>query len=290
MYQLFTDTDTDFTLETAAAYGYKLMSMPYSTADGKDVYPYEDFEKFDSAEFYNALRAGELPKTFALSPQKYVEYFEPTLQEGKDILYVHFSESMSGTFNAMRLAWDELSEKYPDRKLYTIDTKGISICSYNILCEIGELAKNGATVDEIMAWSETEIEKFAAYYFADDLKFFSRSGRVSGLAAAMGGILGIRPIITMTSDGLMISIAKAKGRRNAIKKLLEYVTSLQEDIKKHRVVIGHADSYELVSELERSLKEAYGEDLNTVIVDINPTAGSHCGPDTVGVCFHAIHR
>ena len=89
--------------------------MPYSTADGKDVYPYEDFEKFDSAEFYNALRAGELPKTFALSPQKYVEYFEPTLQEGKDILYVHFSAAMSGTFNAMRLAWDELSEKY--RKL-----------------------------------------------------------------------------------------------------------------------------------------------------------------------------
>ena len=290
MYQLFTDTDTDFTLETAAAYGYKLMSMPYSTADGKDVYPYEDFEKFDSAEFYNALRAGELPKTFALSPQKYVEYFEPTLQEGKDILYVHFSAAMSGTFNAMRLAWDELSEKYPDRKLYTIDTKGISICSYNILCEIGELAKNGATVDEIMAWSKQEIDKFAVYFFADDLKFFSKSGRVSGLAAAMGGILGIRPIITMTSDGHMISIAKAKGRRNAIKKLLEYVVALQEDIKGHRVIIGHADSYELASELERNLKEIYGEDLNTIIIDINPTAGCHCGPDTVGVCFHAIHR
>ena len=290
MYQLFTDTDTDITPEVAKSYGYKLISMPYSTSDGKDVYPYEDFEKFDYSAFYTMLREGELPKTYALSPEKYIEYFEPTLKEGKDILYVHFSAAMSGTFNAMRLAWQELSEKYPDRKLYTIDTKGITICSYNIVREIGDMAKNGATIDEIMAWSEREVDKFAVYFFADDLKFFSRSGRVSGLAAAMGGILGIRPIITMNSDGVMASISKVKGRRNAIKKVLEYVDSLQEDIQGHRVIIGHADAYDLAVEVERSLKEVYGEDLNTEIVVVNPTAGSHCGPDTIGVCFHAVHR
>ena len=72
------------------------------------------------------------------------------MQEGKDIVYVHFSEAMSGTFNAMRLAWKMLSEKYPERKLYTIDTKGITICSYAIAREIGDLAKNGASVQEIL--------------------------------------------------------------------------------------------------------------------------------------------
>ncbi len=290
MYQLFTDTDTDITLQVAESYGYKLISMPYLMSDGKEVYPYEDFEEFDYSAFYGALRNGELPKTYALSPQRYIDYFEPTLKEGKDILYVHFSSAMSGTFNAMKLAWAELSEKYPDRKLYTIDTKAITICSYNIVREIGDMAKNGATMDEIIAWSEREIDKFAVYFFADDLKFFSRSGRVSGLAAVMGGLLGIKPIITMNSEGQMVSIAKVKGRNNAIKKLVEYVESLQEDIKDHRVIIGHADAYNLALEVERRLKERYGEDLNTEIVVVNPTAGSHCGPDTVGVCFHAIHR
>lgn len=289
MYQLFTDTDTDVTPEVAAQCGYKLISMPYETSQGQ-VYPYVDFEKFDAKTFYDSLRNGELPKTFALSPAQYVENFEPTLKEGKDILYVHFSAAMSGTFDSMRLAWNELSQKYPERKLYTVDTKGITICSYAIVREIGALAKNGATVEEILAWAEKEVDKYAVYFFADDLKFFGRSGRVSGLAAVMGGMLGIRPIINMNDKGIMGSVSKAKGRKAALKALLQYVETLQDDIKSHLVVIGHADAPELAHELERRLKEIYGEDLNTEIVDVNPTAGSHCGPDTVGVCFHAIHR
>ena len=104
MFQLFTDTDTDITPEVAAEYGYKLISMPYAETEGADVYPYEDFKIFDYHTFYERLRGGVLPKTYALSPARYIEYFEPTLREGKDILYVHFSAAMSGTFNSMRLA------------------------------------------------------------------------------------------------------------------------------------------------------------------------------------------
>ena len=290
MFQLFTDTDTDITPELANEYGYKLISMPYSETEGKDVYPYEDFKEFDYKTFYNTLRGGVLPKTFALSPTRYAEYFEPTLKEGKDILYVHFSQAMSGTFDSMRLALQDLKEKYPDRTVYTIDTKGITILSYNIVREIGDLYKKGATINEIMDWAEKEIDKFAVYFYADDLKFFARSGRVSGFSATMGGILGIRPIIRMNSEGVMGSVAKAKGRKGAQKAILEYVANLQENIKDHRVIIGHADAEDLALELERKLKDAYGQDLNTEIVVVNPTAGSHCGPDTVGVCFHAKRR
>lgn len=290
MYQLFTDTDTDITPTIAEQYGYKLISMPYSTSDGKEVYPYVDFEEFDYATFYNMLRDGEIPKTYALSPQKYIEYFEPTLKEGKDILYVHFSSAMSGTFNSMNIAWRELQEKYPERVLRTVDTKGVSVCSYNIAMEIAEMAKKGASMDEILAWAEKEVDKFAVYFYAEDLKFFARSGRVSGLSAVMGGILGIRPIINVNSEGVMGSIGKAKGRHGALRAVLQYVEDLQENVKEHRVVIGHADAYESALELEKKLKELYGEDLKTEIMPVNPTIGGHCGPGTVGVCFHAKRR
>ncbi len=290
MYQLFTDTDTDITPEIAKEHGYKLISMPYSLEDGVDVYPYEDFEVFDYKTYYDTLRGGIIPKTFALSPQKYIEYFEPTLKEGKDILYVHFSKAMSGTFNSMNLAWQELQEKYPERKLYTIDTKGVSVCCYNIAMEIATMAKNGASAEEIVAWSEKEVDKFAVYFYADDLKFFGRSGRVSGLAATMGGILGIRPIINVNAEGIMGSVAKAKGRRTTQKALLQFVETLQEDIKSHRVVIGHADALDLALDLESQLKEKFGQDLNTEILIVNPTIGGHCGPNTVGVSFYAKHR
>lgn len=289
MFQLFTDTDTDITPSVAAEYGYKLISMPY-VIDGKEVYPYVDFEEFDYHAYYDRLRGGALPTTCALSPSQYEEYFEPVLKEGKDIVYVHFSAAMTGTFEAMRIAWEGLSKRYPERKLCAIDTKAITICSYNIVREIGALAKNGATMDEIKAWADKEIGKFAVYFYADDLKFFGRSGRVSHFSANMGNLLGIRPIINMNADGVMDSVAKAKGKKATLHKLAEYVRTLQEDIKKHRVIIGHSDALDLAQELEGILKEEYGEDLPTEIVVVNPTAGAHCGPETVGVCFHAKHR
>ena len=289
MYQLFTDTDTDITPEEASAYGYKLISMPYVRND-KEVYPYEDFDVFDYKEFYGALRGGELPSTCALSPVKYAEYFEPVLKEGKDILYVHFSAAMSGTFDAMRLAWQELQEKYPERKLYTIDTKGITICSLSIVKAIGDLAKQGATIEELLKWAEREVDKFAVYFYADDLKFFGRSGRVSNFSAMMGGLLGIRPIINMNEKGIMGSVAKAKGHRATLKKIMDYVRELQDDIKSYRVIIGHSDALPLAQEMEKMLKAEFGEDLRTEFAVVNPTAGSHCGPNAVGVSFHAIHR
>ncbi len=289
-YQLFTDTDTDITPQIAETYGYKLISMPYAEKLDEEIYPYVDFEEFDCKAFYDKLRGGVLPKTFALSPAKYIEYFEPTLKEGKDILYVHFSRAMSGTFNAMDIALKELKEKYPERTIYTLDTKAITILSYIIVREIGDMALNGATIQEILDWAKTEVDKFAVYFYADDLKFFGRSGRVSGFAAGMGNLLGIRPILTMGSDGMMRSIAKAKGRKGATEKMLQYVEDLKDDLKGHRVIVGHSDALDLAKEIERKLKEKYGEDLNTEIVVVNPTAGSHCGPNTIGVSFHAIHR
>ena len=289
MYQLFTDTDTDILPEEAAELGYKLISMPY-IVDGVETYPYVDFKEFDYHSFYDMLRSGKLPTTCALSPVQYKEHFEPTFMEGKDILYVHFSAAMSGTFNAMNIAVKELLEKYPERKFYTVDTKGITIGSLNIVKEIGDMAKTGASVEEILEWSKTEVDKFAVYFYADDLKFFGRSGRVSGIAAFMGNLIGLRPILTMNSEGKMGSVAKAKGKKATLRKILEYVDTLKDDIKGHRVIVGHSDALPLAEEIVKTLKETYGDDLRCEIAVVNPTAGSHCGPNTVGISFHAIHR
>ncbi len=286
---LFTDTDTDMTPKMAQKYGYHLISMPYTIND-IEVNPYEDWKDFDYQTYYNQLRSGLIPTTCAISPMKYIEYFEPHFKNGDDILYVHFSKTMSGTFNSMNIALEELKEKYPEHNLYTIDTKGITICSYNILLEIGELYKVGKTLKEIISWSETEIDKFAIYFYADDLKFFGRSGRVSNFSAKMGNILGIHPIIHINQDGIMTNLTKAKGRMNSLRKIVEYVVELEDNIKDHKVIIGHTDNLMLAEKLADMLKNKFGEDLDIEYIIVNPTAGAHCGPDGVGVCFHAKHR
>lgn len=289
MLKLFTDTDTDITPVQAEKYGYRLISMPYS-ANGETVFPYESFENFDAHAFYSMLRAGTLPSTSAISKEKYIEYFEPEFAAGNDIFYVHFSRAMTATFDAMDLAVKELKEKYPERKFYEVDTKGITIISLNIVLAIGDLFLSGKTPEEVLEWAKTEVDRFAVYFFADDLKFFAKSGRVSGIAGAMGSILGIRPIIYMNEEGKMVSVGKETGRSNAIKRLLSYVDELGDDLYNHRVIVGHADAPQIAEKIVSALKEKYGEKLNIVLADVNPTAGSHCGPDTVGVCFHAIHR
>ena len=288
MLKLYTDTDTDFYPSLAEEYGYSLISMPYSI-EAKTTYPYVDFDTFDAHAFYDRLRGGVLPTTSAISKEQYMNYFIKDFIEGNEILYVHFSRAMTNTFDAMDQAIAELKEKYPKARFEEIDTKGITTISYAIVREVGDLVKAGKSLDEVLDWAKTEVDKFAMYFFADDLKFFRRSGRVSGLAATMGTLIGVRPLIHMSQEGKMVSVGTAKGRNNAMLYLLNKVGELGDDIASHRICIGHTDAPEIARQLGAMITEKYGPQ-NIVYVDVNPTAGSHCGPNGVGVCFHAIHR
>ena len=289
MYTAFTDTDTDITAQEAAQYGYRLISMPY-VVGGSETYPYVDFETFDAQDFYQMLRVGIMPSTSALNSYDYQRYFEPEFAAGRDVLYVHFSRAMSATFDSMDQAVAELKEKYPERKFYEVDTKGITIGSLNIVREIGRMVKEERPVEEILLWAEKEVDRFAVYFFADDLSFFQRSGRVSGIASFMGNMLGVRPILTMTDQGVMESIGKERGRLNAMKKLIAYMEELGEDMDQHQVIIGHADNPELAEKMKELVTERFGAGMDISVVEVNPTAGSHCGPDTLGISFHAKHR
>lgn len=289
MWTYFTDTDTDITPEVAAEYGYKLISMPYSV-DARTVYPFVDYDVYDSHAFYDSLRNGAMPTTSAISEEMYVKYFEPEFAAGKDIFYIHFSAAMTATFDNMHRALEKLSVKYPGRRFLELDTKGITILSYLIVREAGDLLKSGKTPEEIVEWGRTEVDHYTQYFFADDLKFFRRSGRVSGLAATMGGLIGIRPIIYMSPEGRMESIGKEKGRTRAMERLLAYVEELGDDIKGHRFIVGHTDSPDLAATMADMLRERFGSDLEIETIATNPTAGSHCGPNGVGIAFHAKHR
>lgn len=289
MYDIFTDGDCDVTPEIAARYGYHLIILPY-IIDGKEIYPWIDWKEFKAHEFYQSLRHGLVPKTCGLNPQQYRDHFEPSFKAGHDILYVHFSSKMSGTFSAMKIALDDLLKEYPDRKYYDFDTKAITIGALDQVEEIGEMYKAGKTPEEILEWGKTEVDKFATYFYADNLKFFAKSGRVSNITAVMGGVLGIKPIIYMNSEGSMVSINKALGRLPALQKMLQYVVDLEDHIKDHKVLIAHCDCMFLAERMAHMLRNKFGRDLDIEFICVGAVPGSHCGPDCIGVTFHAKHR
>lgn len=286
---MFIDSDSDLDLEFCKEYGLRMISMPY-IIDDKETYPYKDYEVFEPQPFYDMLRKGVIPTTCGLSPATYKEYFEPVLAEGKDVFYPHFSSAMSGTFSAMAIALAELREKYPDRRIVTFDTKGITVLSCAIIIELAKQYKAGKSIDEMLDWGNSEVDHFATYFFADDLKFFAKSGRVSGMAGFVGNMIGLRPIIHISQEGKMESCDKAIGRMAAVNKILAYVDKMQSNIRDYTVVVAHTDAPMLASRLASELHKKYGKELEIVIKVVNPTIGSHCGPNAAGVAFHAKSR
>lgn len=288
MLQLYFDSDMDVTPELAERYKAKLISMPY-TVKGKLIYPYVDFDEFDVHGFYDMLRAGEMPTTSALNVWEYKDIFKADFEEGNDILYVHFSAAMTRTFDSMHAAVEELEAQYPATRFYSVDTKGITVCSYRLANLAGEMYLEGKSAEEIVAAVENEREHTATYFYADNLDFFRRSGRVGNLAAFMGNIFGVKPILNMNSDGVMTAVKKVCGTTRALDGITEYVASLGDDIANTKVYVAHSDCFALAQRLANALKAKFG-DLDIEFVGVNPTAGSHCGPDCVGVTFHAVHR
>lgn len=289
-FQIFTDTASDLPTNLRKENNIDYFRMGFSV-NGKEIIADLDFENYSYEGMYAWVRdPNTVIKTSLVKREEFIDKCSYYLDQGIDILYIACTSVLSGTLNFFRLVSEELKEKYPERKLYEIDTKGITIESYIITKAAVELFLAGKSVEEILKWAETEVDKYACYFFADDLKFFAKSGRVSGFAAFMGGIIGIKPILTMGSDGKMASIGKAKGRRNAIAKLVEYVETLGVDLGKHEIVLGHADAPELIEELKAELIAKFGDKLKFDIVVVNPTAGAHCGPDTLGIAFYAKHR
>lgn len=290
VYVLFADSDCDITPEKAKDFGYTaIIPMPF-TMDGKTVYPYRDMEDFDVPAFYRKLEGGSLPITDTVSVEEYEELFSKEFEKGNDILYIHFSEAMSETFANMRLAQTELKKKYPERTLYDVDTKGIAVLSYGILEEAGKLYKKGISAPDLVKWVQEQVPHWTMYLFADNLSYFKKSGRVSGISATMGSILGIRPIIWITPEGKMETLTTERGREKAVDSLVNMVVELGEDFKHHKIYIGHANAPEFVEEAKQGLYEKLGRDIRIETVLTNPTAGSHCGPNSMGIAFYCAHR
>ncbi|MGM9873450.1 MAG: DegV family protein, partial [Bacilli bacterium] len=195
MYKIFVDSDLDVTPKYAKEHGLELLRMPF-IIDEKVYYPYSDSDDFNFKDFYKTLAKGVIPKTSALNLSEYLDAFEPVLKDGFDILYIHFSSAMSGTFQVMDNAKVELLEKYPDRRIETIDTLSITAGGLNIIEDLVKYKeKYNPTIDELKAYADTIVQKYAIYFFATDLKFFKRSGRISNFAGFMGDIIGLKPII-----------------------------------------------------------------------------------------------
>ena len=240
--------------------------------------------EIDIFEFYKKLREKKMIRTSAINMHSFKNCFTKTLEKGDDIIYIGMSAGLSGTFNAGLLAAKELSEEYPERKIYCIDSRsgcgGIGLVAY-----LAALKKDeGADIEEKYAYLRELSERLQSWLTVDDLFFLRRGGRLTSATALVGSLLMIKPVLTVDDEGKLTVKGKARGKKGVVEELLKRFDELAFDPENSTVVISHSDCMEDAVNFDMRLRAKW-DVRDTIITDIGSAFGAHCGPGAIAVFF-----
>ncbi len=287
-YILMTDSDSDLPFGYVDQLGLSMVYMPY-IVDGQEYL--DDLGRAGGQKaYFDNMRAGAAPSTSQLPMGAYLDAFEPVLASGKDILFIAFSSQMSATINNIFAAREELLEKYPERKLTVVDTLSISAPQSILILKAHELYAQGKTMEEVAQWLEENKLRAQAWFTVDDLKYLRRGGRISAVAATVGTMLDLKPIITETKEGKLVSTDKVRGRKSALRLIAERAAENIDDPAIAMPVIMHADALEDAERLEKLLREKRPDLGEIQTWFVGPVIGAHCGPGTVAISYFGKER
>ncbi|MCR4440827.1 MAG: DegV family protein [Peptococcaceae bacterium] len=250
---------------------------------GKDFV--DDFGKtLDYHEFYEAIRAGEMPSTSQVNVQAYVDKFREYAKEGAAVIYIGFSSGLSGSLQSAQIARKTILDEYKQADITVIDSKSASLGQGLLVYYAHELLKKGAVKDEIVAWVEENKLKVNHWFTVDSLEHLKRGGRISGTAAAVGSILNIKPVLKVDDEGKLTPVTKVQGRKKSLRVLADMLEERIVNPEEQVIAISHGDCIEDVNFLENILREKFAC-REIIINQIGPVIGSHSGPGTLALFF-----
>ncbi len=285
---LMTDSSADLSQEMVQELGVTVLPLSF-TIQGKVYRNYPDNREMDLPLFYDMLRAGELATTSAVNVAEYTQAVEPILQEKKDVLILAFSSGLSSTYQASVLAAEELREKYPDRKIYTVDTLCASLGQGLLVYLAVQEQRKGRSIEEVRDWAEAAKLHLCHQFTVDDLHFLKRGGRISATTAVVGSMLQIKPVLHVDNEGRLINIGKARGRQASLKALVDKMEKTVTEEGKKTVFISHGDCRKDAVAVADMVRERFGtQDIR--INYVGPVIGAHSGPGTLALFYLGTER
>ncbi len=267
--------------------GVRVLRMPY-IINGVEL-TYDLGRETDIPAFYEKMRNGANVVTALRNQNEIIEYFEPFLKQGKDILHIAFSSALSGTFHNEVAAAAELKEKYPERRIELVDTLAISAPLALLVEEATRMQEEGHTLDEIRDWVENNKQRACVLFTVDNLEYLKRGGRLSGAAAFFGTVLEIKPVLYESPEGQLVPLEKIKGRKRALRFLVDRIAATIDMPGEHEIIICHADCMDEALLLEEMIKEAV-QPKGVRIHPVGPVIGCHAGPGTLAVAYFGKSR
>ncbi|MBU5454314.1 DegV family protein [Caproiciproducens sp. MSJ-32] len=246
-------------------------------------------QSIDIKEFYNKLRTGIMPTTSQANAFSYEEKFKKYVEEGNAVIYIGFSSALSGSVNSARIAMENIKDEYKEADITIIDSKSASLGLGLLVYKAAEMLKNGASKDEIVSWVEDNKLKLNHWFTVDDLNHLKRGGRVSGTVAAVGTLLGIKPVLHVDNEGRLVPVSKVKGRKKSIKVLQDTIKERIVNPEEQVIFISHGDCLEEAEYLKKLiLDDVKVKDI--IINNVGPTIGTHSGPGTIALFFIGKER
>ena len=287
-YIIMTDSSCD--LPAALAEKMELTVLPlYVDVDGKKYTNYLDEREISFSEIYAKLRTKCPAKTSAVNMSDFMGPMEELLQSGIDILYIGFSSGLSGTYSAGAMAAQELSGRFPDRKIYTVDSLCASMGQGLLVYHAWQEKQKGKSIDEVRDFVEENKLHLCHWFTIDDLMFLKRGGRVSGATAIVGSMLSIKPVMHVDNEGHLIKVSTARGRKASIKALADEAGKRGIDLQNQTIFISHGDCIEEANYLADIMRSRFNVK-DVVISYVGPVIGAHSGPGTIALFFLGTER
>lgn len=286
MIQIFTDTSANLPAAYIQKYSLRVIPLTYFV-DGAEAHQ-DPAVDFDGKAYYDAMRSGTPVSTAMINLAAFLEPLHAALAAGDDVIYIGMSGGISGTAQAAVIAAGELTEKYPARKIVTIDTYAASLGEGLQVLEAARMIEEGKSLDEIKAHLLSRRPHMCQFFTVDDLAYLKRGGRISSATALIGTVLSIKPILCGDETGHIVSCGKVRGMKRAYQELANYYDGRALD-KSEMLGIAHADNEEGAQALIALLRDKgfTGECLNVVY---EPVTGAHVGPGTVALFFYGTEK
>lgn len=287
-YRIITDSTGDLTPELIRDLQLTVIPMEF-TIDGKSYRNYPDGHEMSAKAFYHLLRAGKTSTTSQINAHEFMDWADPILQAGEDILYLAFSSGLSGTCQSAYMAKEELSARYPDRKIYVVDSLAASMGEGLLAYYASKMQLEGKTIDEVYQWLQDNKLHLCHWFTVDDLNHLKRGGRVSSAAALFGTMLGIKPVLHVDDAGHLIPVAKIRGRRQSLDSLVAHMEQTVTNPGEQVIFISHGDCEKDAQYVADQIRAKWNVK-EIVLNEIGPVIGTHSGPGTVALFFLGSKR
>lgn len=263
---------------------YELDGVEYADDLGKSM----PFDKF-----YEAMAQGAETRTSQVNVEEFIDYFTPMLEAGQDILHVCLSSGISGVFNSANAARETLAERFPERKIFVVDSLGASSGYGLFMDKLADLRDGGMEIEALYRWAEENRLRLHHWFFSTDLTFYVKGGRISKASGWFGTMLKICPLLNMDDQGRLIPRYKIRTKEKVIGAIVEKMAECAEGGTEYsgKCFISNSGCYEDAKAVAELVEQRFPELNGKVeIFSVGTTIGSHTGPGTVALFFWGAER